>query len=165
MKRFGFQRGVLGGRKLGKETRERLQGEEKERLEEEKRRPPRPATAEELDILRWLLEHGTPEARTFAPQLENLRAKRSCSCGCPSIALHVDSQASSGTSSSRVIADATGMTSGGCSVGLILFQDGGRLSELEVYPFGEIDGEFGSPTLESLSIWEESSANIEGKPS
>jgi hypothetical protein len=79
------------------------------------------------------------------------------------VKFHVHTEAQVGSSSSRIIADATGQTSDGISVGLILFQDGGRLSELEVYPFGESDGDFGWPKLESLSVWEESGANIEGK--
>ncbi len=34
----------------------------------------RPLTTEELALLNWLLEHGLPGAKTFAPQVEKIRA-------------------------------------------------------------------------------------------
>jgi hypothetical protein len=78
-----------------------------------KREPPptpRPLTSEELALLNWLLEHGLPEARTFAPQVEKIRATSWCDCGCPSIFLHVDEGLPLGTSSNTLISEFSGKT-------------------------------------------------------
>ena len=48
------------------------------------------------------------------------------------------------------MADLSGQTAVGISVGVLVFQDDGRLSELEIYPYDN-DGAFGLPTIESLS--------------
>jgi hypothetical protein len=45
----------------------------------------RPLTIDEYQLTRWMLEHGTPEARTFLPQLEQARVVSRCPCGCASI--------------------------------------------------------------------------------
>ena len=106
-------------------------------------------------MLDWLLEHGLPEAKTFAPQLEKLRATRWCDCGCPSIVLHVDEGSPLGTGSSSVIADVDGRTPEGKKIGVLLFQRDGKLSILEVYSMDVIEGEWGFPVYESLQTWED----------
>lgn len=116
--------------------------------------PLRPLTQEEEKLLRWILEHGSDEARSYLPQIEGIRAKFSCSCGCPSISLVVSNGAlNTVTAKERIVADLTGRTSEGISVGVLVFQDEGKLSELEVYPYDN-DGEFGLPTIESLASFE-----------
>jgi hypothetical protein len=46
----------------------------------------RPLTAEERRLVRWLLEHGTPEGRRLLPQLDHVEvAPWRCPCGCASI--------------------------------------------------------------------------------
>ena len=124
-------------------------------MEKEKLVKPRPLTPGELALLDWLLEHGLPEAKTFAPQLEKLRATRWCDCGCPSIALHVDEGSPLGTGSSSVIADVDGRTPEGKKIGVLLFQRDGKLSILEVYSMDVIEGEWGFPVYESLQTWED----------
>lgn len=50
----------------------------------------RPLTDSELTLIRWLIEHGEPEAREFAAQLQNIRVVGGCGCGCPSIDLECE---------------------------------------------------------------------------
>ena len=50
----------------------------------------RPLTAQERALARWMLEHGTPEAPTYLPQLERARVVARCPCGCASVDFAVD---------------------------------------------------------------------------
>ena len=114
----------------------------------------RPLAQEEEKLLRWVLEHGSDEAKSHLPQIEGMRARSSCTCGCPSISLVVSENAPAvGAARDRIVVDRSGRTANGASVGLLLFQDDGKLSELEVYPYGD-EGKFGFPTIESLSPFE-----------
>jgi hypothetical protein len=114
----------------------------------------RPPTQDEQMLPRWILEHGTNEAQSYLPQIEGLRARSSCTCGCPSISLVVsDCAAPAIVTKDRIVADLSGQAPEGISVGILVFQDGGRLTELEVYPYGN-EGKFGLPTIESLSPFE-----------
>jgi hypothetical protein len=111
----------------------------------------RPLTQEEEKLLRWALEHGSNEARSYLPQIEGMRAKRSCSCGCPSITLAVSNDVPAvATGRERIVFDLSGRTAEGASVGLLILQDEGKLTEMEIYPYGD-EGEFGLPTIESLA--------------
>ena len=116
---------------------------------------PRPLTSEELALLNWVLEHGLPEAKIFAPQVEKIRATRWCDCGCPSIKLHVDKDAPLGASSDSVISDVLGLTPEGKRIGVLLFQKEGKLSILEVYSLDIIEGDWGFPVYDSLQTWED----------
>ena len=116
----------------------------------------RPLMPEEEKLLRWALEHGSDEAKSYLPQIEGMRARSSCSCGCPSISLVVSDNAPPvDAAKDRIVADLSGRTTDGASVGLLIFQDEGKLSELEVYPYGD-EGKFGLPTIESLLPFEAS---------
>ena len=114
----------------------------------------RPLTQVEERLLRWVLEHNSDEAKSYSPQIEGMRARRSCSCGCPSISLVVSDNAPAVIAAKeRIVVDLSGQTTEGSSVGVLLFQDNGKLSELEIYPYDN-EGEFGLPTIESLSPFE-----------
>jgi hypothetical protein len=116
----------------------------KERLEEERKLPPKPLTSEELNLLEWLIENGSVQAQSFRPQLEGIRALRSCMCGCPSITLITLAGSPNGIADGgRVVCDLSGRTSKGELVGVLLFQEEGRLCELEAY---NVDGEIKSET-------------------
>jgi hypothetical protein len=119
-------------------------------MEDEELLSPRPLTPEELELLNWLIEHGLSEAKTFAPQVEKIRATPWCDCGCPSISLHVDNDAPPGRCSNNVISDFVGMTPEGKKVGLLLFQKDGKLDLLEEYMLDIIEGNWGFPVLDSL---------------
>src|SRR5271154_1232364 len=99
---------------------------------------PRPLTAEETALLRWMIEHGVDEAKEFFPQIQAIRATRGCKCGCPSICLHVDENAGPvAFCEQKIISDQIGRTAKGELVGVMLFQENGKLSELETY---SVDG-------------------------
>jgi hypothetical protein len=122
---------------------------------------PRPLTAEELKLLIWLLEHGLPEAKTFAPQVEKIRATPWCDCGCPSISLHVEEGAPLGISSHSPIADVVGTTQEGKKVGLLLFQKDGKLNLLEEYELDVIEGTWGFPVIGSLEAWQKAGRSFQ----
>jgi hypothetical protein len=114
----------------------------------------RPLTQEEEKFLRWTLEHGSDEARSYLPQIEGMLARRSCGCGCPSISLVVSDNALPAIAGKeRIVVDLTGRSVEGASVGVLIFQDEGKLSELEIYSYGD-EGEFGLPTIESIASFE-----------
>ena len=122
-------------------------------MEDEKLVMPRPLTTEELALLNWVLEHGVPEAKTFAPQVENISATPWCDCGCPSISLHLNADTPLGTCSSNVISDFVGVTPEGKKVGLLLFQKNGKLDLLEEYELDVMEGDWGFPVIDSLEEW------------
>jgi hypothetical protein len=123
-------------------------------MEDEMLLSSRPLAPRELELLKWLLDHGLPDAESFALQLGKLRAKPWCNCGCPSISLLVDDDVPLGTSSFRIISDAIGKTPDGKKIGLLLFQKDGKLSTLEVYSMDIIEGDWGFPDYKSLQTWE-----------
>jgi len=108
-----------------------------------------------MELLAWLLEHGLLKAETFTQQVENIRATPWCECGCPSISLHVEEYAALGKCSYSLISDILAKTPDGKKIGVLLFQDAGRLSLLEAYSMDVIEGEWGFPVYESLQTWED----------
>jgi hypothetical protein len=106
-------------------------------------------------LLRWILEHGSDEAKSFLPQIERMRAVRACTCGCPTIQLEVGESASLGSpQADKIICDLLGRTARGELVGLLLFQIAGKLDSLEIYLL-DVDPrnntpEFGLPMVETL---------------
>jgi hypothetical protein len=109
---------------------------------------------EEMRLLRWMLEHGTEELRSYLPQLEGMRGSSSCDCGCSSIQLCPSESAPLGIDGNdRIAGEFVGVTVTGDSILLILFQDKGKLSELEIAPFADfaskaLDANF--PKIESV---------------
>jgi hypothetical protein len=72
--------------------------------------------------------------------------------------LEVSRDAPAGHAAGRVIVDLQGMTPDGNAVGVLVFADGGYLSELEIYDYEDIPRPFALPTLESLHGFDERSA-------
>jgi hypothetical protein len=111
----------------------------------------RPLTPSERDLIVWMLEHGPDGATNFIPQLDDLIARSSCSCGCPSIEFSVPLE-------SPYIPQPLGFriccsgNSDGYDVGLMLTAGSGVLSQLDVYTFGEIDHPFNLPSLRTLDM-------------
>jgi len=118
--------------------------------------PRRPLTQEELELLHRMFEHGSDDLRSFRPQMEGIRVTRSCKCGCPSIRMDVLEGAPLGLDRGEtVVGDFGGKTARGELVGVLLFQRAGILTELEVYSVdGQVAGEFGLPTIDSLNLLE-----------
>jgi hypothetical protein len=128
----------------------------RQEIDAERDLPPRLLTPEENELLSWSLEHGSEGAKSFLPQVTDIRAVRACTCGCPTVQLYVLDTSPLGIShSGRVIVDLVGKTPNGQLVGVLVFQDAGKLSELEVYLIDGEETEFGLPTIESLSPLEE----------
>lgn len=136
--------------RFARKDREWQRSPRREELDAERDLPPRPLATQEHELLSWILYHGSEEAKSFLPQLEGIRAVRSCTCGCPSIQLEVTEGTPLGvTLAGRLVCDFVGRTATGALVGLILFQDCGKLCELEAY---SLDGEAGPPEFEWPTI-------------
>lgn len=95
----------------------------------------RSPTDEEIRLLRFALNGQPGEFRVYSEQLEGLRVRYSCECGCPSLTLAVADSAPTGIHQYEVLSpgivtydDETGP----CDV--ILFIKDGILSELEIAP-------------------------------
>jgi hypothetical protein len=92
----------------------------------------RDLTSEERHLVRWMLEHGTPDAPKFLDQLERAQVlPTACPCGCASIDFIIDGQLEP-SGGMRPIADFVfGM--GDELSGIFVFEQAGILSGLEVY--------------------------------
>jgi hypothetical protein len=117
----------------------------------------RPLTSEERSFLMWLLEHGVPGATAFLPQLEGMLVKNSCTCGCPSISLHVERDDKLVESPYLMLADQIGTVENQL-VGVILRQEGGRLVDLELYDLEGLDRKFGLPDVSTLHLFKPASS-------
>ena len=80
-----------------------------------------------------MLERSDPKESGFLSHLEDMMVRSSCTCGCPSLAFapppegkRIDSHRQ------NIVAEMTGEASDG-TVGLILWQAGGKLAGLEAY--------------------------------
>ena len=92
-------------------------------------------TFPEKELLRWLLEHGHPEAKAFLPQLEQLSATEwRCPCGCASISFSVLG-APELTGSLHIISDFLFENETDLS-GIFVYEKQGFLAGLEVYGLG-----------------------------
>ena len=112
----------------------------------------RPITPQEHAFLTALLHLAQPDATTFLPQLEGIRALPNCTCGCPSMRLGVSPEQTPVCYPNRFVYDGTAGTKDD-PLGIILFQAGGKLTELEIYAMGHITGPFGFPPLETIQSW------------
>ena len=117
---------------------------------------PRRLNEHERELLEWLIANGQPEAKDYAPQIAQVRVVGECGCGCPSVDLGVGSTLQTSTTGSQLIlADFVGVTPEGHEVGVVLRAYEGSLTELEVYSFGEVEGSFGLPRIETLRSYGE----------
>ena len=112
-------------------------------------REDRVLSPQERTLLEWLIENGTPEAKEYRSQLEQLRVIGRCFCGCPTIDLSVGGERSA-PGSMKILSDYTGETPEGLQVGVLLFATDGRLSCMEIYDFGGHKGTFSLPRIDTL---------------
>jgi hypothetical protein len=92
----------------------------------------RQLTSAEEQLIRWMLEHGNPEARAFLPQLDKAQVTPyRCPCGCATIDLSIDGfpEPSGGL---HILADFVFGTNDDLS-GIFVFEKNGVLAGLEVY--------------------------------
>lgn len=92
---------------------------------------PRPLTAPEHDLARWMLEHGNAEAISFLGQLPLARVVSGCDCGCASINFEIDGRPKP-AGGLHILGDYLfGDESSLC--GAFVFEIDGALAGLEVY--------------------------------
>jgi hypothetical protein len=107
----------------------------------------RPISEQEAAIVEWVLAHGTLEGPLdhLREGIRRLRVVARCTCGCASVDFAVSGQ----SARARRVAEAMGQDSSGRMSGVIVWEQGGRVSGLEIY-----DCEPGSsaelPAVESL---------------
>jgi hypothetical protein len=111
---------------------------------------PRLLSKEERALIEWLIANGNRDAHRYASQIANLRVVGRCTCGCPTIDLAVGDRAQRKNGPSLILADFDGKTPEGIDVGVILHGRDGEISELEIYPFADVNGPFSLPTIASL---------------
>lgn len=100
---------------------------------------PGPLTADERALLDALLAHSFPGVDALRRQVQGVKAKKGCECGCGTIELVVaEDQAPRSTAPSPVSAEAQVLGTDGTEVaGLLLFLDDGLLSSLGVYSYDQ----------------------------
>jgi hypothetical protein len=96
----------------------------------------RPLTTNEASLVRWLLEHGTPAAGGFLPQLAVARVAFRCTCGCASIDFAIGGVIPA-AGPIGLLADYEYQSGDGHLFGAFVFERAGLLAGLEVW---SIDG-------------------------
>jgi hypothetical protein len=105
-------------------------------------------TSAEEQLVRWMLEHGNPEARAFLPQLEKAQVTPNrCPCGCASIDFSIDGFPGP-SGGLHVLADFIFVTDEHPN-GIFVFEKNGVLAGLEVYGLAG-DAPRTSPSSDSL---------------
>jgi len=96
----------------------------------------RPLSGQETSLVRWMLEHGAPEAAKFLPQLPDARVASRCPCGCDSVNFSV-AGVSPPPGVLGILGDFQFRTPEGHLCGAFVFERAGVLAGLEVW---SIDG-------------------------
>ena len=108
----------------------------------------RPLTDAEQQLIRWMLEHGEPEAKNFLPQLEQAQVTPwRCACGCASINLSVQGHPPP-SGGIHPIAEFVFGTDADLS-GIFVYEQNGVLAGFEVYGLAG-DAPKSLPSPESL---------------
>ncbi len=104
----------------------------------------RPLSQPEHALVRWLLEHGNPDAAGFLPQLPHARVVSRCPCGCASIDFSIGADAPPRGAGMHVLSDYVWQADNGAHCGVFVFSFGGQLAGLEVW---SADGRLEKVTL------------------
>ena len=97
----------------------------------------RPLTAQEVALVRWLLNHGTAASTSFMPQLDQARVVSRCYCGCASIDFAIGGMVPPAGDGIQILADYEWQTAERHLFGVFVFARAGLLAGLEVY---SVDG-------------------------
>jgi hypothetical protein len=117
----------------------------------------RELTSEERHLIRWMLEHGEPDAPQFLAQFEQAQVLPTlCPCGCASIDFSIDGQPKPG-GPLRPIADFLFGSDTDLS-GIFVFEQAGVLAGLEVYGLAG-DAPKTLPTPDTLRPFPDATAN------
>ncbi len=93
----------------------------------------RQLTSHERRLVRWMLEHGGPQAAAFLPQLDEAEVTpMKCPCGCATIYFQIRGYPIAPPGAIRVLADFVFGDADSLS-GIFVFESGGILKGLEVY--------------------------------
>jgi hypothetical protein len=107
----------------------------------------RSLTEQEYRLVRWMLEHGKPEALRYIEQLDHARVASRCYCGCASINFAIDDLVPPG-GDTEVLADFEfGEEVQLC--GAFVFARDGKLAGLEVCGYA-VDAPRILPNVEKL---------------
>jgi hypothetical protein len=110
-------------------------------------------TSAEKDVLRAMLIQAGSEANGFLPQLDEMMVQSNCTCGCPSLAFAPPPESKRiDVYRQNIVAEMTGEASDG-TVGLILWQAGGKLTGLEAYDLAGRDRPFELPIPQTLATY------------
>jgi hypothetical protein len=114
----------------------------------------RPISSAEIEVIRATLERApsAPEFSALGQHLENLRAINRCVCGCDS----VDFAEHDPARLPMPIADGTGITAQGGTVGVIVWGRADSVTGLEVYDLGAGENDLRLPTPDSIRPFSES---------
>ena len=111
----------------------------------------RPLSPEERTLVRWLLEHGRPEANRYLDHLGQARVVSRCSCGCASVNFAVAEHETAPMAGMQVLADYQWRDPSGHLAGIFAFAREGVLAGLEVW---SIDGEAAIDKLPPVEVLE-----------
>jgi hypothetical protein len=117
----------------------------------------RPLTAAEEHLIRWMLEHSTPEARAFLPQLTQAQITPfRCPCGCATIHLAIQGHPTP-SGGLHPIASFIFGTDVDLS-GIFVYEKNGNLAGVEVYGLAG-DAPKSLPLPEALRPFPDSTLN------
>lgn len=95
----------------------------------------RPLTERERDLARWMLQHGTPEAKAFLSQLDRAESTSwRCPCGCASYNFKVGGLPTA-PPGVHILADFV-FGDGDDLKGIFIYESAGILSGVEVVGYG-----------------------------
>ena len=113
-------------------------------------------TKHERDLIQWLLDHpeeGNPDIPQLKTQIDSLTVVSKCTFGCPTVDFALEGIPIP-KKGAHVIRDYLA-TVDGEGVGIILFENDGRLSSLEVYSMAGAEKPFGLPEINTIYPWGE----------
>jgi hypothetical protein len=110
----------------------------------------RPLTAQEAALVRWLLEHGNPDAAGFIPQLADAWVVSRCPCGCASIDFAIGGMVPPAGAGMHVLSDYLWQAADGAQCGVFLFACGGQLAGMEVWSVDGMQTVGSLPAIEQL---------------
>jgi hypothetical protein len=114
---------------------------------------PRNLTQEELQLVRWLIDHGNSKASQFADQVDQIKVEAHCECGCASIDF-VPPKEDKATGL-NILSDYLWTNSIGGLSGIFLFAKGVNLAGLEVWSVDGSETPMSLPKTESLQEFKE----------
>jgi hypothetical protein len=110
----------------------------------------RDLSREERDLVRWLLLNGYVSASDFIDQLDDTRVYARCACGCASIDFTVRDRRPA-RFGLQVLSDYEWRSRAGLFYRVIVFEQDGLLSGLELWPLGRGPAPKELPTIEALA--------------